>query len=73
MDVVSEKPTRNSGSSLQPEFPGSMNLAYTLLVTVGIASIIGAVLKQSDTYQNFSFKRLVSDLDNRLRSLPCKA
>lgn len=38
------------------EFLGSMNLAITLLVAVGIASVIGTVLKQNEPYQNYIFK-----------------
>lgn len=33
-----------------------MNLAITLLVAVGIASIVGAVLKQNEAFQNYIIK-----------------
>ena len=39
-----------------PGFPGSMNLATTLLVAVGIASIVGTVLKQNEAFQNYIIK-----------------
>lgn len=38
------------------EFLGSMNLAITLLVTVGIASVVGTVLQQNEPYQNYIAK-----------------
>jgi cytochrome c biogenesis protein len=56
VDDATGKPPRNSGSRLQLEFRGSMNLAITLLVTAGIASIIGTVLKQNEAYQNYIIK-----------------
>ena len=37
-------------------FLGSMNLAITLLVAVGIASIVGTVLKQNEAFQNYIVK-----------------
>ena len=39
-----------------PGFPGSVNLAITLLVAVGIASIVGTVLKQNEAFQNYIIK-----------------
>jgi cytochrome c biogenesis protein len=45
-----------SAGALLPEFPGSMNLAITLLVAVGIASIVGTVLKQNEAFQNYIVK-----------------
>jgi cytochrome c biogenesis protein len=50
------KSPRKTGNRLLLEFFGSMNLAITLLVTVGIASIIGTVLKQNEAYQNYIIK-----------------
>jgi cytochrome c biogenesis protein len=51
-----KKTSRHSSATLLLEFLGSMNLAITLLVTVGIASVIGTVLKQNEPYQNYVFK-----------------
>ena len=51
-----KKTFRHSTGTLLLEFLGSMNLAITLLVTVGIASVIGTVLKQNEPYQNYVFK-----------------
>lgn len=42
-----------SATSVVLEFLGSMNLAITLLVAVGIASIIGTVLEQNRPYQEY--------------------
>ena len=55
-DAVNKKRSHNSGGALLLEFFGSMNLAITLLVTVGIASIVGTVLKQNEPYQNYISK-----------------
>ncbi len=38
------------------EFLGSMNLAISLLVVIGIASAIGTVLKQNEPYNNYKIK-----------------
>ncbi len=46
----------HSAGALLAGFLGSMNLAITLLVTVGIASVIGTVLKQNEPYQNYLVK-----------------
>jgi cytochrome c biogenesis protein len=45
-----------SVSALLLGFLGSMNLAITLLVAVGIASIVGTVLKQNEAFQNYIVK-----------------
>ena len=55
-DAVNNRRAHKSGSALLLEFFGSMNLAITLLVTVGIASIVGTVLKQNEPYQNYIAK-----------------
>lgn len=52
-EALNKKRWHNSGGALLLEFFGSMNLAITLLVTVGIASIVGTVLKQNEPYQNY--------------------
>ena len=54
-DAVNKKRPQKTGGVLL-EFFGSMNLAITLLVTVGIASIVGTVLKQNEPYQNYISK-----------------
>jgi len=54
--ATATKSSRKTGNRLLLEFFGSMNLAITLLVTVGIASIIGTVLKQNEAYQNYIIK-----------------
>jgi cytochrome c biogenesis protein len=54
--ATDSKSFRKTGNRLLLEFFGSMNLAITLLVTVGIASIIGTVLKQNEAYQNYIIK-----------------
>ena len=51
-----KKSSRHTTGRLLLEFMGSMNLAITLLVTVGIASIVGTVLKQNEPYQNYIAK-----------------
>jgi len=53
--VKSRRAPKSTGALLL-EFFGSMNLAITLLVTVGIASIVGTVLKQNEPYQNYISK-----------------
>lgn len=55
-EALNTKRSHNSGGALLLEFFGSMNLAITLLVTVGIASIVGTVLKQNEPYQNYISK-----------------
>ncbi len=45
-----------SAGALLLGFLGSMNLAITLLVAVGIASIVGTVLKQNEAFQNYIVK-----------------
>ena len=54
--VAKKQRSQKSTGTLLLEFFGSMNLAITLLVTVGIASIVGTVLKQNEPYQNYIFK-----------------
>ena len=56
MSSGTHKSSRHSAGSLLLEFMGSMNLAITLLVMVGIASIVGTVLKQNEAFQNYVFK-----------------
>ncbi|OOG22955.1 cytochrome C biogenesis protein ResB [Thioalkalivibrio denitrificans] len=47
------QPRGRSTTVIVLEFLGSMNLAITLLVAVGIASIIGTVLEQNRPYQEY--------------------
>jgi cytochrome c biogenesis protein len=54
--TATRQSSRNPGSGLLLGFLGSMNLAITLLVTVGVASIVGTVLKQNEAYQNYIIK-----------------
>ncbi len=56
-----------------PGISDSLNPIITLLGTGGVASIVGTVLKQNETYQNFSFKLLVIEFNDHLRSWPGKA
>ncbi len=53
--TVDTRPRRRgrSTAAIVLEFLGSMNLAITLLVAVGIASIIGTVLEQHRPYQEY--------------------
>jgi cytochrome c biogenesis protein len=52
-----QKPSSNKGFSAHlTRFLGSMNLAITLLVALGIASVIGTVLKQNENYSNYIIK-----------------
>jgi cytochrome c biogenesis protein len=52
-----QKPLSNKGFSAHlTRFLGSMNLAITLLVALGIASVIGTVLKQNENYSNYIIK-----------------
>ncbi len=48
--------TKRSPGSVWLAFLGSMNLAITLLVAVAIASVIGTVLQQGETSQNYIIK-----------------
>lgn len=50
------KRARQTPGSLWLAFLGSMNLAITLLVAVAIASVIGTVLQQGETSQNYIIK-----------------
>jgi cytochrome c biogenesis protein len=54
--AVNNKRKQETAGALLLEFFGSMNLAITLLLTVGIASIVGTVLKQNEPYQNYISK-----------------
>ena len=50
--AVNNKRKQETAGALLLEFFGSMNLA----ITVGIASIVGTVLKQNEPYQNYISK-----------------
>jgi len=56
MTPAAAKPVTRSTRASVLEFLGSMNLAITLLVAIGVASVIGTVLKQNEPYQNYVFK-----------------
>ena len=53
---VSSKNKRAHRKSVWLEVLGSMNLAISILVVVGIASIIGTVLKQNEPYTSYIIK-----------------
>lgn len=57
---ISASPAPNSIKTKQPNqilnFFGSMNLAVTLLMMLSIASVIGTVLKQNETMQDYMIK-----------------
>ena len=55
-NAVNNQRKQETVGALLLEFFGSMKLAITLLVTVGIASIVGTVLKQNEPYQNYISK-----------------
>lgn len=43
-------------TSIWLEFLGSMNLAITLLVAIAVASVVGTVLQQNQSYQDYIIK-----------------
>lgn len=52
-----QTPSQGKGFSAHlTQFLGSMNLAITLLVALGIASVIGTVLKQNEAFTNYIIK-----------------
>ncbi|MFN2309075.1 MAG: cytochrome c biogenesis protein ResB [Gammaproteobacteria bacterium] len=57
MTTASRSQTRRDPhASVWLEFLGSMNLAITLLVAVAVASVIGTVLKQNESYESYIVK-----------------
>lgn len=50
-NALNNKRRQETVGALLLEFFGSINLAITLLVTVGIAALVGAVPRQNEPYQ----------------------
>ena len=53
---TSKHPRNSQFASVWLEFPGSMNLAITLLVAIAVASVVGTVLQQNQAYQDYVIK-----------------
>ncbi len=55
-DISKNKPSKPQSRSILFDFLGSMNLAVTLLVMLSIASVIGTVLQQNQSTQDYIIK-----------------
>jgi hypothetical protein len=68
--ALNKKRSHHSGGAQLLEFFGSMNLAITLLVTVGIASIVGTVPKQNERCQDYTPASAPISVSNSKRARP---